>query len=96
MEGAAIEIYLNHEYNQLIMRTIQWFIFGIAFMILGGILANISVSWQIHCNFDEVIMTNIVSCIRANTFAPFPYIFFLLGTVCFINGAIESWSKKKK
>ena len=41
-------------------------------------------------------MTNIVSCIRANTFAPFPYIFFLLGIVFFINGWIESYSKKKE
>jgi len=90
-----IEIYLKLKYNQLIMRASQWFIFGIAFMILGIILANISSSWQIRCNYEEVIMTNIISCIRANTFAPFPYIFLLLGPVCFINGAIELWSKKK-
>ena len=78
------------------MRANQWVIFGIAFVILGIMLANISASWQIRCNYEEVIMTNIVSCIRANTFAPFPYIFFLLWTVCFINGVIELWSKKKE
>ena len=75
--GTTIEIYLKFKCSHHIVRASQWFIFGIAFMILGIILANISSSWQIRCNYEEVIMTNIISCIRANTFAPFPYIFLL-------------------
>ncbi|MBI2128746.1 hypothetical protein HYU07_00760 [Candidatus Woesearchaeota archaeon] len=76
------------------MRASQWSVFGIAFMILGMILAGIGLQWNTYCgyNFEK----EPISCIRQQVFAPFPYIFFLLGTVCFINGAIESWSKKKK
>ncbi|MCH7568307.1 MAG: hypothetical protein IIA87_02695 [Nanoarchaeota archaeon] len=75
------------------MRASQWFIFGIAFMVLTTILTNISLQASIPCGFN--FESNAIACIRAQAFAPFPYIFFFLGTASFISGAIELWSKKK-
>ena len=75
------------------MRVSQWFIFGIAFMILGIQLANISLQAGSFCNSD---VENSISCIRQQVYSVFPYIFFLLGTVCFLNGFIELLLKKKK
>ncbi len=74
------------------MKSSQWFVFGIAFMILGTILTNISLQAGAFCNYN---FENAISCVRQQVYSVFPYIFFLLGTVCFINGTIELWSKKK-
>ena len=75
------------------MRLSQWVVLGIGFYVLGMLLANISLQAGAFCNFN---FENAISCIRQQVYSVFPYIFFLLGTLCFINGAIESWSKKKK
>ena len=76
------------------MKTSQWVVLGIGFYILGMLFMNISLQAGIFCEFD--FESNAIACIRQQAFSVFPYIFFLLGTVCFINGSIESWSKKKK
>ena len=92
--GAVIEIYLKLRYNLLIMRESQWVIFGIGFFILGMIFIGISLQWGAFCSHNFV--ENPIPCIRQQVFSVFPYIFFLLGVVCFINSAIESSFKKKK
>jgi len=75
------------------MKSSQWIVFGVAFFILGMMLANISLQAGTFCNYD---FNNSISCVRQQVFSVFPYIFFLLGSVCFINNWIESHSKKKE
>ena len=74
------------------MNRNQWFVIAIGLYLIGMLLMNISLQWQVNCGSlgYEVSMT----CIRGQIFAPYPYIFFGLGLIFSICGLLEP--KKKK
>lgn len=75
------------------MRKSQWFVLGLGFFILGMLLASISLQASSLCDYSS---KNLIPCVRQQVFAVFPYIFFLLGVVCYVNGYIEWWHEKRK
>jgi len=77
------------------MRSSQWSIFGVGLWIISFILMYMSSQAQLFC-LESGYLAGDVSCMRWSAFSPFVYTLFLLGVICFINGWIESHSKKKE
>ena len=77
------------------MNKKQWNVFAIASYLLGILFAKISLQWKGTCGLEDVNMMNIFSCVRGEIFAPFPYIFFALGLVCFICAWLEPKTKNE-
>lgn len=71
------------------MNRKQWFALTIGFYLIGFWMSLISSQWKLLCSLDSVTMVNIVSCIRGHIFAPYPYIFFVLGLAFLICGFLE-------
>lgn len=78
------------------MRTNQWNVLGIAFLFLSWLFGYLSNSWRSSCVPDVFSGWNLVSCIRSQIFAPFPYIFFVLAIACGINSWLEGKAEKKE
>lgn len=80
------------------MKTWQWIVLMLAFDFLAVLLASISMQWQSYCFHSDLTGFDLVSCIRSQIFAPFPYIFFTLSLVCFfaLPGIIDWFNKLKE
>jgi len=72
------------------MNKKQWIVFTIFSYLLAMLFVKISMQWKGYCNLDELLMSNIFSCIRGEIFAPYPYIFFTLGIIFMICASLES------
>jgi len=75
------------------MKKSQWLVLSLASTLLSSLFVKISLQWKLFCVIGgEATMSNIFACIRGEIFAPFPYIFYGLGTIFLICFFLE-WSK---
>ncbi len=66
------------------MNKIQWTVLSIASYLLAILFMRISLQWRAICDLMNTETFKLVACIRADTFAAYPYIFFVLGIVFMI------------
>jgi len=73
------------------MRSNQWYILGLAFLILGMFFIQQDLFWGLSCKFDSELSTQtLIACIQGEMYEPFIWSFHVLWIVCWINGWIES------
>ena len=58
------------------MNGKQWLTLQVLFLGLGMLFIFLTSTWRDFCDFEVLEMSNIYACIRAESFAPFVYIFF--------------------
>ena len=92
------------------MRKEQWFIFGIAFLLLGMFFIQKDLAFEKACMSPESYSSiedmkewsteplerYELWCINTEIYDPFIYLFSVMSIVCFINGGLESLAKKKQ
>ena len=74
------------------MNRKQWYVFGIGFILLGFLLTGISSLAAYFCVGSG--NSDLTPCVKQHAFAPFPYILFGIGTMCFICSGLEEGKKK--
>ena len=81
------------------MNRSQWNVLSIFSYLLGFLFVKISLQWKGFCaTLGGGIMSNSLTCIRGEIFAPYPYIFFTLGFVFLILAWLEpkkKWNLKQ-
>lgn len=79
------------------MRSIQWFILGIALIALASWFIQLD-SYAV-CNYEDsgpLDKADLVQCLNAEIFDPFIMVMYPLGSVLLLCGIIESWKEGKE
>ena len=87
------------------MRESQWFVLGIAFLLLMNWFIYLDFSAEKSCGTPltgfngeggEPLQNYRLWCINTEIYNPFIYLFGILGITCFINCGLEWWGKRRK
>ena len=88
------------------MRSSQWFIIGLAFLLLGIFFIQQDMSFEKSCGTPaggldleegfEPLQRYELWCINTEIFDPFIWIFHVFWIVCWINGWIEHRAEKRR
>ncbi len=82
------------------MRSTQWFILGIFFILVSLWFIQLDKPWNLSCNiFDDssqLQKADIMACVSSEVLDPFIWLLFPLGVVFNICGWIESRAEKKR
>lgn len=73
------------------MNGTQWFVLGILLLLFGMFFMYMSLQAKGSCRALIGVLDEMSSifCIRGEIFSPFAYVFFGLGTICFILCSLE-------
>lgn len=73
------------------MKTNQWYLIGLAFLLLGQFFIQQDISLGITCKSldSELDALTLSACIQAEIFEPFIWSFHVFWVVCWINGWLE-------